>query len=66
MPNDDYGLYGKGDEGYAHYMQAFNESQKGPSGGGPRKSNNGNAGMGCLIIVFIGILIYAIIKAITE
>ncbi len=35
--NNDYGYFGKGTEGYAHYKQAFNRNfgqGKKPSGGG--------------------------------
>ena len=60
------GLYGKGDEGYAHYMQAVNESQKGSSGGGPQRSNNGGNSGGCIFTVILAILIYAIIKMIVD
>ena len=31
--SDDYGYFGKGTEGYVHYMQAFDESNKGGGGG---------------------------------
>ena len=35
--SDDYGYFGKGIDGYVHYMQAVNESNKG-GGGGPKKN----------------------------
>ena len=44
MPND-FGFYGKGAEGYVHYMQAFNESKKGGGGGKPP------SGSGCLTLI---------------
>ena len=47
MP-DDYGYFGKGTEGYIHYMQAVNESNKGGGGKRPPKS-------GCLTQV-IGVM----------
>lgn len=34
--SDNYGYFGKGIDGYAHYMLAFDESNKG-GGGGPKK-----------------------------
>ena len=34
MANDDYGYFGKGSTGYAHYMTAFNRNFGGSSGGG--------------------------------
>ena len=43
--SDDYGPYGTGLDGYVHYTQAVDESQKGGGGGGP--SSNG----GCLTSV---------------
>lgn len=56
MGNDDYGHFGKGTEGYIHYMQAFNETQKG--GGGRKPSQNS----GCLttIISVITIMFIAV------
>jgi hypothetical protein len=67
MCDGDYGIYGKGFEGYSHYMQAFEESQKGSSGGGPRKSNNGNSdNSGCIVAAVLMVLIYIIIKTIIE
>ena len=41
--SDDYGPYGSGLDGYVHYTQAVDESQKG-GGGGRGPSSNG----GCL------------------
>lgn len=40
----DYGPYGQGLDGYVHYMQAFNETQRGGGGGGRKPSSNS----GCL------------------
>ena len=48
----DYGYFGKGLTGYAHYMQALKESG---SGGGGRRSKGG-CGSGLLIILIIMIL----------
>ena len=65
--SDDYGFYGKGFEGYSHYMQEFDGSNKGSSGGGPRKNKNGNNNAGgCIVIIVLALLIYAIVKAILE
>lgn len=50
MPND-YGYFGKGSTGYAHYMQSFNSNNKG-SGGGD--------GSGCLIVGIIVIIVLAL------
>lgn len=50
---DDYGYFGKGLTGYAHYMQALKESG---SGGGGRRRGKGGCGSGLLIIFIIIIL----------
>jgi hypothetical protein len=47
MKNDDYGYFGKGTEGYIHYMQSFDETQKKSDGGGRKPSSNS----GCLTSV---------------
>ncbi|MEA4815305.1 hypothetical protein SDC9_152045 [bioreactor metagenome] len=38
--NDDYGYFGKGIDGYVHYMQSFNDNF-GKSGGGKRPPKSG-------------------------
>ena len=58
---DDYGYFGKGSEGYAHYKQAFDRNfghGKKPSGGG----GNFDHGSGCLAVVGY-ILILLVIAA---
>ena len=49
---DDYGYFGKGLTGYAHYMEALKDSG---SGGGGRRGKSG-CGSGLLIIFIIIIL----------
>ena len=49
---DDYGYFGKGLTGYAHYMEALKDS--GYGGGGRR--GKGGCGSGLLIIFIIIIL----------
>ena len=39
--SDDYGYFGKGTEGYIHYMQAQGESSRKNGGGGKRGGNGG-------------------------
>lgn len=51
MPND-YGYFGKGSTGYAHYMQSFDSNNKGSGGGGD--------GSGCLIVGIIVIVVLAL------
>ena len=58
---DDYGYFGDGDEGYAHYIAASGEdgAEENDEGGHQRvKVNNG-----CLVAIFIALVIVAIIKA---
>lgn len=40
MKKDDYGFYGKGIDGYVHYKQAFDETQKSASGRTSTKTNS--------------------------
>ena len=63
----DYGYFGKGTDGYVHYMQAFNESQKsagssrsGGSGGSSTAKNNSGS------IWVIALIIYAILQLIID
>ena len=39
MKKDDYGFYGKGINGYVHYKQAFDETQKSAPGRVSTKTN---------------------------
>ena len=57
MPRD-YGYFGKGATGYAHYMTAFRRS------GGRRPYGGGGAGCGCLCLALIPvvIVIYIIVE----
>lgn len=59
---DDYGYFGKGLSGYAHYMQAYKRTQKG-SGGGGRPS-----GTGCswLLIIVAAVVLIALIKILLD
>ena len=57
--SDDYGPYGSGLDGYVHYMQAFNETQKGGGGGGP--TSNGGCLSAVLYLLAAAFLVYAFI-----
>lgn len=59
----DYGPYGTGFDGYSHYMQAFNESQKGGGGGGGGRgpSSNGGCLSAVLYLLAAAFLLYALI-----
>lgn len=61
---DDYGYFGKGATGYAHYTQSFNRNFGSGGGGGKRPSGGGgNSGcLSCFVFVFGigGILTYLI------
>lgn len=60
--SDDYGPYGTGFDGYSHYMQAVDESQKGGGGGGGRGPSSNT---GCLSFVLyvlaLAFLVYALL-----
>lgn len=61
--SDDFGFYGKGPEGYAHYTQAVEESKKGSGGPGPQGDGSDNSGcVGVLLISLFIILAYYILK----
>lgn len=67
MPND-YGYFGKGSTGYAHYQQTFNRCFGSGSGGGghrpPNNNNNNNNGggdSGCLTAIGITVVACAVI-----
>ena len=59
MANDDYGYFGKGTDGYIHYMQFMESNKKGGGGGGRKPSQNS----GCLtaIVSVIGAIFLLII-----
>lgn len=46
---DDYGYFGKGTEGYIHYMQA-QEEISGKKGGGGKRGGNGGC-LGTLLVI---------------
>lgn len=65
MPND-YGYFGKGSTGYAHYQQTFNRCFGSGSDGGRRPSNNNNNNGGgdnggCLTAIGITVVACAVI-----
>ncbi|MBQ8646794.1 MAG: HFLK protein [Oscillospiraceae bacterium] len=57
MSQRDYGYFGKGMTGYAHYMQAFDRNF-GSGGGG--NGGGGGGGHGCLIAVIALLLILCV------
>ena len=71
MPKD-YGYFGKGSSGYAHYQQTFNScfgSGSGGGGGGHRPSNNNNGGggdNGCLEVIGILIAVCAVVLIVLQ
>ncbi len=58
--NNDYGYFGKGTEGYVHYKQAFDESQKQKQPSPPRRPSSGLPGY---VWVIGGIAIVLLISA---
>lgn len=59
MP-DDYGYFGKGTEGYMHYMQTFNDSFR-KNGGGNRPPKGGCFTQIIGIIAFFALLVWFLI-----
>jgi len=56
--SDDYGYFGKGTEGYIHYMQSFNHNF-GKGGGGKRPSGGGClTQILCVIAVVVILLVF--------
>ncbi len=70
MPKD-YGYFGKGSSGYAHYQQTFNSCFGSGSGCGgghrPPNNNNGNGGdNGCLEVIGILIVVIAVVLIVLK
>lgn len=51
---NDYGYFGKGTEGYIHYMQA-QEEISGKKGGGGKRGGNGGC-LGTLLVICLLVL----------
>lgn len=49
---NDYGYFGSGSTGYAHYKQSFDRNF-GDSSGGSGHHNSGGSGSGCGTLLFI-------------
>ncbi len=54
--DDDYSYFGKGTEGYIHYMQAQDEISGKKRGGGGRRGGNGGC-LGTLLVICLLVLI---------
>lgn len=70
MPKD-YGYFGKGSSGYAHYQQTFNSCFGSGSGGGgghrPPNNNNGGGGdNGCLEVIGILVVVIAVVLIVLQ
>ena len=59
MPRD-YGYFGKGPSGYAHYMTAFKRNQGGGGGG------NGGCNGGCFLLLLGTVVVLAVIEALVA
>ncbi len=59
--SEDYGFYGKGFEGYGHYMTAINSNKNGGGGGGGKPSSGGDFSVWPIVILLISI-VFVIIK----
>ena len=56
---NDYGYFGSGSTGYAHYKQSFDRNFVGSGGGGGHRNNNGGNGSGCgplLLIIVVAVV----------
>jgi len=66
MADDDYGYFGSGDEGYAHYVAASGEDgskdEKQGKGGGrsPGNKGSGKGKIGWLLVLVV-LIIYAVL-----
>jgi hypothetical protein len=63
MADNDYGYFGNGAEGYSQYIAATGEDKDEPKGGrgGPQ---GGKPNAGCLVVIFIMLIVMAISKII--
>ncbi len=52
MDNRDFGYFGKGSTGYAHYMTAFERNNKGGGSGGGKRNSNGGC-LSCLLLMLL-------------
>jgi hypothetical protein len=65
--DEDYGIFGKGLEGYINYLKAVEKAgDEWAHTGRTRKNNNGGCNSGCIVKIILGILIYAIVKTIMD
>jgi hypothetical protein len=53
MKDGDYGYFGKGIDGYVHYMQTFNATRKNGEGAPPRRRSGPAASNEALLILAI-------------
>ena len=60
MPRD-YGYFGKGPAGYAHYMTAFKRNQGSGGGGG-----NGGCNGGCFLLLLGAVVVLAVIEVLVT
>lgn len=61
MAEQDYGYFGKGATGYAHYTTAVEHTKKSGNGGGGGGNNNG-----CLSVIMLCVLASSLIHLITR
>lgn len=59
---NDYGYFGSGSTGYAHYKQSFDRNFGGSGGGGGnRNSGDGSSGCGTLLFIVAVAVVAALI-----
>lgn len=63
---NDYGYFGSGSTGYAHYMKSFDRNFGGSGGGGGNR-NSGSGGSGCgplLLIIVVAVVTGLVLRVI--
>lgn len=59
---NDYGYFGNGSTGYAHYKQSFDRNIGGSGGSGGNRSSGGNgSGCGPLLLIVVVIVVASLV-----
>lgn len=58
---NDYGYFGNGSTGYAHYKQSFDRNFGGSGGGGNRNSGGNGSGCGPLLLIVAVAVVAALV-----
>jgi len=63
--SDDYGYFGSGSEGYAHYVASSGEDKENKSGGGGGNSG-GRKPTGCALIAGVLFIAYVLFQLLAD